>query len=71
MSDCLPYGCEVESIAEWCRERGIEIVQCVIYSSEYFRTASARVTVEGKDADTVCHLAKHNGSYREGMAFQY
>ena len=50
----IPFGCEAASIADWCRERGVEIVQCLIYSSEYFRTASARVTVEGKDADTVC-----------------
>ena len=47
-----PSGTE-KSIAEWCRDRYVEIVQCIINSSEYFRTASARITVDAQDVNKV------------------
>ena len=49
----IPYGCQAKSIAEWCRDRDVQIVQCIIYSSEYFRTASARITVDAQDVNKV------------------
>ena len=49
-------SCDAASIADWCKERTVEVVQCVVYSSDYFRTAYARVTVLEQD------VAKLQGS---------
>lgn len=46
-------NCAADSIAAHCRERNVDIVQCIVYSSEYFRTAHARVTVVESDAEAV------------------
>ena len=27
----IPYGCQAQSIAEWCRDRDVEIVQCILF----------------------------------------
>ena len=49
-------SCDAASIADWCKERRVEVVQCVVYSSDYFRTAYARVTLLEQD------VAKLQGS---------
>ena len=49
--------CSASSIAKWCSDHGVDIVQCVVYASAYFRTAYARVTVEAADEEKVANKA--------------
>ena len=49
--------CSATSIAKWCSDHGVDIVQCVVYASAYFRTAYARVTVEADDEEKVANKA--------------
>jgi len=46
----IDVDCDAESIADHCKREGVDVVQVVVFSSEYFLTSYARVTGLQEDA---------------------
>ena len=42
-------GCSAQSLVDWCKGKGVDVIQCNVAESRFYGTACARVTIKEED----------------------